>query len=461
MIIPIIMAGGSGTRLWPLSRSLFPKQFLDLFSKDSLIQGTLNRLNDKDYGTPIVITNNEYRFLVKEQIKKTKYPDSRIILEPVARNTAPAIAVSAFISIKNGDDPLLLVMPSDHIIKNEKQFSENIKKAREYAEKGYLVTFGIKPTSPETGYGYIKASGSVGEGIYGIERFVEKPSLNKAVEYISDGNYSWNSGIFLFKASTLLQELNAFRPEIYESCLKSVNNAITDLGFLRIDPTSFANCPSDSIDFAVMELTNKGVVVPVDIGWSDVGSWSALWEVSNKDDNNNVANGDIYLNETSNSYIYSKERFVACVGVDDIIVVDTSDALLVVSKNNVQKVKDVVNHLMQNNRPEYQNHNEQFRPWGSHDVVSSGSKYNIKRVVIKPGHSSSEQIHYNRAEHWIVISGTALVMCGDKIKTVKENESTFIPAGVKHNFSNPGKIDLEIIEVQTGPYLAEDDIYRD
>ncbi|EGQ5283653.1 mannose-1-phosphate guanylyltransferase/mannose-6-phosphate isomerase [Enterobacter hormaechei] len=461
MIIPVIMAGGSGTRLWPLSRSLFPKQFLDLFSKGSLLQNTLNRLTDKDYGTPIIITNNEYRFLVKEQIKKTKHPDSQIILEPAARNTAPAIAISAFSSIKNGADPLLLVMPSDHLIKNEMQFLESIKKAREYAEKGFLVTFGIKPTSPETGYGYIKASGKIGEGIYDIERFVEKPSLNKAIEYISDDKYSWNSGIFLFKASTFLQELNAFRPEIYESCLKSVNNAITDLGFLRVEPTSFAHCPSDSIDFAVMELTKKGVVVPVDIGWSDVGSWSALWEVSNKDDNNNVSNGDVYLNETSNSYVYSKDRFVACVGVDDIIVVDTSDALLVVSKNNVQKVKDVVNHLQVKNRPEYQNHNEQFRPWGSHEVVSSGSKYNIKRVVIKPGHSSSEQIHYNRTEHWIVLSGTALVMCGDEIKTVKENESTFIPAGVKHNFSNPGKIDLEIIEVQTGPYLAEDDIYRE
>lgn len=461
MIIPVIMAGGSGTRLWPLSRSLFPKQFLDLLSKGSLLQNTLNRLTDIDYGTPIIITNNEYRFLVKEQIKKTKHPDSQIILEPAARNTAPAIAISAFSSIKNGADPLLLVMPSDHLIKDEMQFSESIKKAREYAEKGFLVTFGIKPTSPETGYGYIKASGKIGEGIYDIERFVEKPSLNKAIEYISDDKYSWNSGIFLFKASTFLQEINAFRPEIYESCLKSVNNAITDLGFLRVEPTSFAHCPSDSIDFAVMELTKKGVVVPVDIGWSDVGSWSALWEVSNKDDNNNVSNGDVYLNETSNSYIYSKDRFVACVGVDDIIVVDTSDALLVVSKNNVQKVKDVVNHLQVKNRPEYQNHNEQFRPWGSHEVVSSGSKYNIKRVVIKPGHSSSEQIHYNRTEHWIVLSGTALVMCGDEIKTVKENESTFIPAGLKHNFSNPGKIDLEIIEVQTGPYLAEDDIYRE
>lgn len=460
MIIPVIMAGGSGTRLWPLSRSLFPKQFLNLFSQGSLIQNTLDRLKDLDYGLPIIITNDEYRFLVQEQINKTKYSSSLIVLEPVAKNTAPAIAISAFSSMRNGEDPLLLIMPSDHLIQNEKQFSEMIQKARLYAEQGYLVTFGIKPTTPETGYGYIKASGSLGEGVYGIERFVEKPRLNKAIEYISDDNYSWNSGIFLFKASTFLEELKVFRPQIYDSCLESVDKATTDLGFLRVDPTSFTNCPSDSIDFAVMELTTKGLVIPVDIGWSDVGSWSALWDVSNKDENNNVSNGDVYLNETSNSLIYSKNKFVACVGVDDIIAVDTPDALLIVSKANVQKVKDVVNHLMINERAEYLNHNEQFRPWGSHELVSSGDKYNIKRVVIKPGHSSSEQIHYNRAEHWIVISGTALVKCGEEIKTVKENESTFIPAGMKHNFSNPGKIDLEIIEVQTGPYLAEDDIYR-
>jgi mannose-1-phosphate guanylyltransferase len=460
MILPIIMAGGSGTRLWPLSRQSFPKQFLTLNGNHSMLQNTAQRLKGIEHQAPMVICNEEHRFSVAEQFRANKIPNSGIILEPVGRNTAPAIALAAFQAIKDGDDPLLLVLAADHIIKNETDFCLAVTRAVEHANKGKLVTFGIVPTTPETGYGYIKGGQNVDETGFVVAEFVEKPNLANAQQYMQSGEYYWNSGMFLFKASTYLAELKTYCPEIYAACEKATANTQTDADFVRVNKAAFETCPDDSIDYAVMEKTSLAVVVPMDCGWSDVGSWSALWDIEDKDDNNNALKGDVVAINTSNSYVNAQEKLVAVIGVDDLVVVETKDAILVSKKSEVQQVKKVVEHLKQNQRPEFKLHREVSRPWGKYDSVDNGERFQVKRITVKPGAKLSVQMHHHRAEHWIVVAGTAMVTNGDKEILLTENQSTYIPIGVVHALENPGKVDLELIEVQSGSYLGEDDIVR-
>ncbi|WP_318464683.1 mannose-1-phosphate guanylyltransferase/mannose-6-phosphate isomerase [Photobacterium leiognathi] len=460
MITPIIMAGGSGSRLWPLSRTHYPKQFIPLVNNDSMLQNTINRLDKLSKAQPIVICNNEHRFMVAEQLRELDVKNASIILEPIGRNTAPAIALAALQAISDGQDPLLLVLAADHVITNEKAFIDSVNNAVVAAESGMLVTFGIVPKHPETGYGYIKQGQEVGLGLYNVESFVEKPNLEKAQEYLKSGLFSWNSGMFLFKASTYLDELKKYNVEIYETCQNAMSSSFSDLDFIRISKEIFEKCPDDSIDYAVMEKTDKAVVLPMDAGWSDVGSWSALWDVNQKDDNGNACRGDVILDSTSNCYIYGQNKLVATVGIDDLVIVETKDAILVANKNKVQDVKNIVNRLKMQNRTEYQKHQDIYRPWGKHEKIADGERYHVKKVIVRPGEKTATQIHYHRAEHWVVVSGTAKVTNGDKTYLITENQSTYIPVGSAHSFENPGKVNLELIEVRTGSYLAEDDIVR-
>jgi mannose-1-phosphate guanylyltransferase len=460
MILPIIMAGGSGTRLWPFSRQLFPKQFLTLNGGYSMLQNTAVRLAGIEHQAPMVICNEEHRFAVAEQFRANNIANSGIILEPVGRNTAPAIALAAFKAIKGGDDPLLLVLAADHVIKNAAAFCQAVTRAVEHANNGKLVTFGIVPTAPETGYGYIKSGCPIDEMGFSVAKFVEKPNLANAQHYMQSGEYYWNSGMFLFKASTYLAELKTHCPEIYNACEKAIAHTQTDADFVRIDKVAFETCPDDSIDYAVMEKTSLAVVVPMDCGWSDVGSWSALWDIEDKDDNNNALKGDVIAFNTSNSYVNAQEKLVAVIGVDDLVVVETKDAILVSKKSAVQHVKKVVEHLKANERPEFKLHREVHRPWGKYDSVDSSDRFQVKRITVKPGAKLSVQMHHHRAEHWIVVAGTAKVTNGDKDILLTENQSTYIPIGVIHALENPGKVDLELIEVQSGSYLGEDDIVR-
>jgi mannose-1-phosphate guanylyltransferase len=460
MILPIIMAGGSGTRLWPFSRQLFPKQFLTLNGGYSMLQNTAVRLAGIEHQAPMVICNEEHRFAVAEQFRANNIANSGIILEPVGRNTAPAIALAAFKAIKGGDDPLLLVLAADHVIKNAAAFCQAVTRAVEHANNGKLVTFGIVPTAPETGYGYIKSGCLIDEMGFSVAKFVEKPNLANAQHYMQSGEYYWNSGMFLFKASTYLAELKTHCPEIYNACEKAIAHTQTDADFVRIDKVAFETCPDDSIDYAVMEKTSLAVVVPMDCGWSDVGSWSALWDIEDKDDNNNALKGDVIAFNTSNSYVNAQEKLVAVIGVDDLVVVETKDAILVSKKSEVQHVKKVVEHLKANERPEFKLHREVHRPWGKYDSVDSSDRFQVKRITVKPGAKLSVQMHHHRAEHWIVVAGTAKVTNGDKDILLTENQSTYIPIGVIHALENPGKVDLELIEVQSGSYLGEDDIVR-
>ncbi|WP_154140331.1 mannose-1-phosphate guanylyltransferase/mannose-6-phosphate isomerase [Photobacterium damselae] len=460
MITPIIMAGGSGSRLWPLSRTHYPKQFIPLVNNDSMLQNTINRLDKLSKAQPIVICNNEHRFMVAEQLRELDVKNASIILEPIGRNTAPAIALAALQAISDGQDPLLLVLAADHVITNEQAFIDSVNNAVVAAESGMLVTFGIVPKHPETGYGYIKQGQEVGLGLYNVESFVEKPNLEKAQEYLKSGLFSWNSGMFLFKASTYLGELKKYNVEIYETCQNAMSSSFSDLDFIRISKEIFEKCPDDSIDYAVMEKTDKAVVLPMDAGWSDVGSWSALWDVHQKDDNGNACRGDVILDSTSNCYIYGQSKLVATVGIDDLVIVETKDAILVANKNKVQDVKNIVNRLKMQNRTEYQKHQDIYRPWGKHEKIADGERYHVKKVIVRPGEKTATQIHYHRAEHWVVVSGTAKVTNGDKTYLITENQSTYIPVGSAHSFENPGKVNLELIEVRTGSYLAEDDIVR-
>jgi mannose-1-phosphate guanylyltransferase len=460
MILPIIMAGGSGTRLWPFSRQLFPKQFLTLNGGYSMLQNTAVRLAGIEHQAPMVICNEEHRFAVAEQFRANNIANSGIILEPVGRNTAPAIALAAFKAIKGGDDPLLLVLAADHVIKNAAAFCQAVTRAVEHANNGKLVTFGIVPTAPETGYGYIKSGCLIDEMGFSVAKFVEKPNLANAQHYMQSGEYYWNSGMFLFKASTYLAELKTHCPEIYNACENAIAHTQTDADFVRIDKVAFETCPDDSIDYAVMEKTSLAVVVPMDCGWSDVGSWSALWDIEDKDDNNNALKGDVIAFNTSNSYVNAQEKLVAVIGVDDLVVVETKDAILVSKKSEVQHVKKVVEHLKANERPEFKLHREVHRPWGKYDSVDSSDRFQVKRITVKPGAKLSVQMHHHRAEHWIVVAGTAKVTNGDKDILLTENQSTYIPIGVIHALENPGKVDLELIEVQSGSYLGEDDIVR-
>ncbi|HGS4779579.1 mannose-1-phosphate guanylyltransferase/mannose-6-phosphate isomerase [Vibrio cholerae] len=460
MLLPVIMAGGSGSRLWPLSRSLYPKQFISLASNKSMLQETITRLNSLEHKDPLLICNQDHRFIVAEQLRQQNIGHGGIILEPVGRNTAPAIALAALHAIKHGDDPLLLVLAADHVIQNQAAFTEAVKNAVMPAEQGMLVTFGLVPTVPETGYGYIKQGEAAGETAYRVAQFVEKPNLTTAEQYLASGKYYWNSGMFLFKASRYLKELNAHRPDILHACELAMQGARGDLDFVRIEEASFTDCPEDSIDYAVMEKTQDALVVPMDAGWSDVGSFSALWEVSPKDGQGNVMVGDVIAEQTHNSYIYAQNKLVSTVGVDNLVIIETKDAVLVANKDKVQDVKNVVNKLKAQQRRECKQHREVFRPWGSHDEIAEGERYHVKHLRVKPGEQTALQMHHHRAEHWVVVQGTAKVTNGDKSYLVSENQSTYIPLGSAHRIANPGKVDLHLIEVRSGSYLQEDDIVR-
>lgn len=457
---PVILAGGTGSRLWPKSRAALPKQFLALASDNTMLQDTISRLNGTSAEKPIVICNDAHRFLVAEQLRTSNEKHGGIILEPVGRNTAPAIALAALHALNEGDDPVLLVLAADHLIKDQASFHEAIAKANVLAENGNLVTFGIVPNQAHTGYGYIKAGDSIANG-YTVAQFVEKPDLSTAQSYVDSGDYFWNSGMFMFKASRYIEELEKHAPDILNVCRDAIDTECNDLDFIRIDPEVFAQCRDDSIDYAVMEQTDKAAMVPLDAGWSDVGSWSSLWETADsKDANGNVVVGDAILDGVNNSYINAEERLISVIGLDDVVVVETKDAVMVAHKDKVQDIKNVVNKLKAEKRPEFEFHREVFRPWGSYDSIDNGERFQVKRISVKPGEKLSVQMHHHRAEHWIVVSGTASVTIGENTELVTENESVYIPIGEVHALENPGKIPLELIEVQSGAYLGEDDIVR-
>ena len=452
----VIMAGGSGTRLWPLSRTGHPKQFLSLYGEMTMLQQTVERLKGLPVESSVTICNEEHRFFVAEQLRAINKLGS-IILEPVGRNTAPAIALAAL--TEDSDDPLLLVLAADHLIANVESFTESVKKAIPLAEQGKLVTFGIVPSEPHTGYGYIKAGAELGDGFF-VDTFKEKPDQVTAETYLKQGGYYWNSGMFLFKASRYLEELKAYRSDIFNACSKAASNVSPDLDFIRVDAEAFADCPDDSIDYAVMENTADAVVVPMDAGWNDIGSWSSLWDVSEKDESGNAKSGDVILHEVKNSYIRADDKLIAAVGVNDLVVVSTKDALLIAHKDRVQDAKLVANKLRDDGRTEWELHREVYRPWGKYDSIDNGDRYQVKRITVKPGAKLSVQMHHHRAEHWVVVSGSAKVTNGDKTFLLSENESTYIPVGVIHALENPGRVPLEIIEIQSGSYLGEDDIVR-
>ncbi|KOR43681.1 mannose-1-phosphate guanyltransferase [Xanthomonas oryzae] len=456
-VLPIILSGGSGTRLWPLSRESYPKQFLPLVGDKSMLQSTWLRAAPVAAHAPIVVANEEHRFMAAEQLQQLGVKPSAILLEPKGRNTAPAIAVAALEATRDGADPLLLVMPSDHVIQNEAAFQAAVTTAAAAAEQGKLVTFGIKPTAPETGYGYIKAG--AGNGVSAVERFVEKPDLATAQSYLASGEYYWNSGMFLFRASRYLEELRKFHPAIADACQKAWENGKRDADFTRLDKDAFAASPSDSIDYAVMEKTADAVVVPLDAGWNDVGSWSSLLDVSKQDAQGNAHHGDVIQLDCQNTYAYGS-RLIAMVGLEDVVVVETPDAVLVGHRDRIQEVKDVVSQIKTAGRSEATWHRKVYRPWGAYDSIDMGQRHQVKRITVKPGAVLSLQMHHHRAEHWIVVSGTAEVTRGQEVLLLTENQSTYIPLGVTHRLRNPGKLPLELIEVQSGSYLGEDDIVR-
>ncbi|WDE05021.1 mannose-1-phosphate guanylyltransferase/mannose-6-phosphate isomerase [Thalassomonas viridans] len=458
---PVILCGGSGTRLWPLSRKQHPKQFIKLTNDLTMVQNTIRRLPAK-VQPPVFICNEEHRFIVAEQAREVSVEAKSILLEPVGRNTAPAIALAAITALKENPDAVLLVLASDHHIKDEDKFREVAQSAYELAMQDKLVTFGIVPTNPHTGYGYIKRGEALSPGAsqYKVSEFVEKPDAATAKTYVDSGEYYWNSGMFVFKASKYLAELKAFRPDIYQACELAMQDVADDLDFTRVNKAAFEACPDESVDYAVMEHTEHAVVVPLDAGWSDVGSWSALWEESERDGNNNAIRGDVLTESTTNSYIQASNRLVSSIGLDNIVIIDTPDALLVADKDQVQNVKGIVDKLKGLERSEYIHHREVYRPWGKYDSVDNGSRFQVKRITVKPGAKLSVQMHHHRAEHWIVVSGTAKVRNGDKEFILTENESTYIPIGAVHSLENPGKLPLELIEVQSGSYLGEDDIVR-
>lgn len=459
MILPVIMAGGTGSRLWPLSRDLMPKQFLKLNGDYTMLQATVRRLAKVDALAPLVICNEEHRFIAAEQLRQIKQLDHNIILEPVGRNTAPAIALAAMAAVKKGQDPLLLVLAADHVIANTLAFEQAVAKAQQLAAQDKLVTFGIVPTHAETGYGYICRGEATGEA-FAVKRFVEKPDAATAQQYIASGDYYWNSGMFMFKASRYLAELKQHRPDIYTACEQAMLEVNPDLDFIRVNKDAFIACPDDSVDYAVMEKTASAVVVPLDAGWSDVGSWSSLWDISAKDADGNVCNGDVLTVGSQNNYIFAETGLVATVGLQDVVVVQTKDAVLVSAKDKVQDIKKVVQQLKASGRTEHKIHREVYRPWGKYDSIDNGERYQVKRITVKPGEKLSIQMHHHRAEHWIVVSGTANVTVDGKDTLLSENQSVYIPLGAVHALENPGKIPLELIEVQSGSYLGEDDIVR-
>ena len=459
MIAPVILSGGSGTRLWPLSRKLHPKQFINLVNETTLFQDTILRL-PKDVAEPLIICNEEHRFLAAEQLREIGKKTKGIILEPEGRNTAPAVALAALQFINKGEDPILLVLSADHLIKNIEAFHQSITIASKLAENNKLITFGVVPDKAETGYGYIEANINNTDDYYNIKSFTEKPSQKNAKKYLDSGNYLWNSGMFMFKASVFLSELEKFEPEILSACKKSCIIENIDSDFIRIDNDAFHHCPNESIDYAVMEHTKNGVVVPLDANWSDVGSWWSLWDIKTKDNNDNVSEGDVFLEDVKNTYTYSSHRLVSLIGVSNLVIVDTQDALLVVDKQQTHNIKKIVARLNSDKRSEVDNHRKVFRPWGYYDSVNSEEGFQVKRIVVNSGAKLSLQKHKYRAEHWVVVKGVALVTCGDKTFELVENQSTYIPQGSLHRLENHQDIPLEIIEIQTGSYLGEDDIIR-
>lgn len=462
MLLPVIMAGGTGSRLWPMSRELHPKQFLRLHSLHSMLQETLKRLDGVEVSEPVVICNEDHRFMVAEQLRQIDMLSHNIILEPIGRNTAPAIALAALNAIAQGHDPIMLVLAADHIIKDVATFHNAIEAAIPYAAGQSLVTFGIVPSGPETGYGYIQRGESTGENAEAssVKRFVEKPDLATAQSYVDSGEYFWNSGMFMFRAKRYLEELERFRPDILDACRLSLADTECDKNFINVNYDAFSSCPDESVDYAVMEKTHDAVMIPLDAGWSDVGSWSALWEVSQKDEAGNALTGDTFLHNTRDCYINTDEKLVAAVGVDNLVIVNTKDAVLVVDKSKVQDVKKVVEHLKKHKRSEYRRHREVYRPWGICDLLVDEKRFNVNRITVNPGEAFSLQMHHHRTEHWVVLAGTARVTTGDKTFLLTENQSTFIPIGVIHRLENPGNIPLELIEVQAGSYLGDDDIIR-
>jgi mannose-1-phosphate guanylyltransferase len=460
MIFPVIVAGGSGSRLWPLSRQLNPKQFLPLADTElSMLQATILRLRGLNTAPPRLICNEQHRFLAAEQLRQLDMEQASILLEPVGRNTAPAIALAALQACSEAEDPILLILAADHLIQDVPAFHASIRAARSLAADGKLVTFGIVPNRPETGYGYIEKGDAIDTG-FTVNRFVEKPDLATAHDYVASGNFYWNSGMFMFRASRYLEELQSFRPDILAACRQALAGGTQDLHFTRVDQTAFIACPEDSIDYAVMEKTADAVMVPLDAGWSDIGSWSALWDVSGKDEAGNVLKGDVLSQATRNSYVHADSRLVTVLGVEDLVIVETKDAVLVAHKDMVQDVKQIVEQIKDDGRHEHINHREVYRPWGMYDSIDNGHRYQVKRITVKPGAKLSVQMHHHRAEHWIVVSGTAQVTNGERTYLVSENESTYIPIGQIHALENPGVIPLELIEVQSGSYLGEDDIVR-
>ena len=458
-IIPVIMAGGSGTRLWPLSRGSYPKQFLKLVGESTMLQQTYERTKAFTNENPIVICNEEHRFIAAEQLRLCGVNNPTLILEPVGRNTAPAIALAANHIIQD-DDAVMVVLSADHYIENTQALADQVLKGSDAAVTGSMVTFGITPTQPETGYGYIKKSAKEISGLFDIEKFVEKPNAQLAQEYLDSGEYLWNSGMFVFTASAYLSELNIHRVDIASACQKAMHQAEVDMSFIRPDPVEFESCADESIDYAVMEKTQKAKVIPLTAGWSDIGAWSSLWDISPKCTNNNAIEGDVIAIDSNNCYVHSREKLTSILGLENIVVVDTKDALLVANKDSVQDIKKIVNQIKENHAPLARTHREVYRPWGVYDSIDNGARYQVKRITVKPAAKLSVQMHHHRAEHWIVVSGTAKVCIDGEAKLVAENESVYIPIGSVHSLENPGKIPLELIEVQSGGYLGEDDIVR-
>ena len=461
-MLAVILSGGSGTRLWPLSREAYPKQFLPVVSEDSLLAETIDRgLGLGDDAQVMAITNEEHRFVVAAHLHaQAGGRTAGIVLEPVGRNTAPAIALAALAAAEKNPAELMLVMPSDHVLKNAEAFGKAVAHGARAAEAGKLVTFGIVPGHPETGYGYIQQGPALDEESFKVNRFVEKPDQKTAEEYLASGDYLWNSGMFMFGARQYLAELEKHRPDILAICQAAFDGASEDLHFTRINESIFAECPEDSVDYAVMEKTDNAAVVSLEAGWSDIGSWSALWDVSDKDQNDNTFTGDVIAQDTERTLVRADSRLVATVGVKDLVIIETKDALLVAHKDKVQDVKKVVERIKGDGRHEHMNHREVYRPWGVYDSIDNGNRYQVKRITVKPGAKLSVQMHHHRAEHWIVVSGTARVTNGEKTYLVTENQSTYIPIGQVHSLENPGVINLELIEVQSGSYLGEDDIVR-
>ncbi len=459
-MIPVILSGGSGTRLWPLSRPLYPKQFLALHSELTLFQETLKRLEKIGLADPIIVSNDDHRFIVAENMRSLGIAPARIILEPVGRNTAPAIAIAALAALELESDPVLFVLPADHVIQDQVAFEAAARKAEGIAREGHLVTFGVKPTEAHTGYGYIEAGEGVTEQAYSIKAFREKPDQETAEKFLAQGGFFWNSGMFVFKASRYLASIEKHEPEMLKHAKEALAKASKDLDFYRLDKSAFEQCKNISIDYAVMERTRDGVVVMMDAQWCDVGSWNSLWDVLPKDADGNVLRGDVIAQGSSNNYIYAEHKLIATLGVEDLIIIDTKDALLIADRHKVENLKDIVNQLSKDGRKEALHHRTIYRPWGYYDAVSGGANDQVKRITVRPGQKISLQKHERRAEHWVVVKGEAKVTRGDQTHAVKENESIYLPFNTLHSLENAGKGDLEVIEIQTGMSFGDDDIIR-